>query len=114
MVNVKKYLRTRGKLLPPLLVREEDEEPDTSVEAETTKETWGERSIRTPEQQRCQRQVEKLRRMLGAYQVAINAIDDRFEYRLGSTVERQFLNGVFEKLTHELKASMETYKDIVP
>lgn len=122
MLRPNRYVRRSRLPDVPVAVEESEEDYDSPIIIPQSVPTpppipdaWGsgERMVLTTEQQRHKRQIEKLRTMLGAYQKAVNQIDDRFEYRLGSTAERQFLNGVLEKLTADLKDAVDTYKDVV-
>jgi hypothetical protein len=48
-------------------------------------------------------EVERLQRLLGHYQQAINKIDDYFEYRNESKKDRDKVHGILESLTAEMK-----------
>jgi hypothetical protein len=48
-------------------------------------------------------EVERLQRLLGHYQQAINKIDDYFECRNESKKDRDKVHGILESLTAEMK-----------
>ena len=51
-----------------------------------------------------EKNIIKLEKRLAAYEQAINRIDDYFEYRHESELDKGYVRGVLESLTNKLKS----------